>query len=68
MACFSSIKLLEKLDNALQANDNIFFYNEDFNKVTFISCQRHIVAEDIDKINLIKVIIFMKMILMIPVM
>ena len=68
MACFSSIKLLEKLDNALQANDNIFFYNEDFNKVTFISCQRHIAAEDIDKINLIKVIIFMKMILMIPVM
>ena len=28
------------------------FYNENFDKVTFIACQRHILAADLDKINL----------------
>ena len=32
------VKMLEKLDNSLQA---ILFYNEDFDKVPFIACQRH---------------------------
>ena len=44
--------MLEKLDNALHANDDILFRNEDFVKVTLIASQRHILAVDIDKINL----------------
>ena len=43
--------MLEKLDNALH-NDDAFFYNEDFDKVTFIANQRHILAVDLDKIDL----------------
>ena len=35
-------KMLEKLDNALHANYDMLFYNEDFNKLTFIACQRQI--------------------------
>ena len=49
--CFTS-KMLEKLDNALRANDDILFYDEDFEKVIIIACQRHILAADIDQINL----------------
>ena len=44
--------MLEKSDNALHANDDILFYNEDFDKVTFIACERHILAADLAKINL----------------
>ena len=44
--------MLEKLDNALHTNDDILFYNEDFDKVTFIANQRHILAVDLDKIKL----------------
>ena len=44
--------MVEKFDNASRANDDILFYNEDFDKVTFISNQRHILAVDLDKINL----------------
>ena len=44
--------MLEKLDNALHANDDILFRNEDFVKATLIASQRHILAIDIDKINL----------------
>ena len=44
--------MLEKLVNALHANNDILFYNEDFNKVTFITCQRHILAAALDKIKL----------------
>ena len=36
---FDTSKTLEKLDNALQANDDILFYNEDFKKVRFIANQ-----------------------------
>ena len=45
-------KLLEKFDHALGTNDGILFYNEDLDKVTFITEQRHILAIDLDKINL----------------
>ena len=45
-------KMLEKFDNALHANDDILSYNEDFNNVTFITNQRHILAVVLDKINL----------------
>ena len=44
--------MFEKRDNALHANYDILFYNEYFNRVTFISCQRQILAEDLDKIKL----------------
>ena len=30
----------------------MLLYNEDFNKVTFIVCQRHILAADLDKVKL----------------
>ena len=49
---FVTSKMLEKLDNALHANDDILFYNEDFNKMRFISCHRYILAENLDKIKL----------------
>ena len=44
--------MLEIPDNALHATDDILFYNEDFNKVTFIACQRHNLAAYLDKIKL----------------
>ena len=47
--------MLEKCNNALRANDDILFimiYNEDFDKVTFIANQRHILFADLDNINL----------------
>ena len=43
--------MLEKFDNALHANDDMLFFNEDFNIVIFIANQRHIFAVDPDKIN-----------------
>ena len=44
--------MLEKLDNALHANDDMLFYNEDFDKVTFIANQTNNFAVDLDKVNL----------------
>ena len=49
---FVASKMLEKLDNAFHPNDDIFFYNEDFNKVIFIACQKQILAADLDNIEL----------------
>ena len=49
---FVTNKMLEKLDNAFHPHDDILFYNEDFDKVTFIANQRYIIAVDLDKINL----------------
>ena len=48
---FVTSKMLQKLDNALHANDDILCYNEDFDKVTFIANQRFILAVDLDKVN-----------------
>ena len=50
--CFVTSKKLEKLDD-------ILFYNEDFDKASFIACQRQILI----KLNLIMIITFMKIIL-----
>ena len=44
--------MFEKLDNASKANYDILFYKEDFDKITVIACQRHILGVDFDKINL----------------
>ena len=43
--------MLEKLDNALHANDYILFYSEHLDKVTFTANQRHILAVNLDKVN-----------------
>ena len=59
---FGTSKMLEKLGNALHANEVMLFYNEDFNKVSVIACQRYIRAADLKSI-VIMIIIFMKMIL-----
>ena len=44
--------MLGKLANALHATDDMLFCNEDFHKFSLIACQRHILAADLDKINL----------------
>ena len=44
--------MLEEFDNALHPNDEILFFNENFNKVPFIASQRYILAVGLDKINL----------------
>ena len=49
---FVTKKILEKLDNSLHANDDILLFNKDFDKVFFITNQRHILILDLDKINL----------------
>ena len=49
---FVTSKILEHFDKSLLANDEIFFFNKDFNIVTFIANQRHIYAAGLDKINL----------------
>ena len=49
--CVTS-KMLETFHNALLDNDDILFFNQDFNKVTFIANLIHFIAVDLDKINL----------------
>ena len=49
---FVTSKMLRKFDKVLLAADKILVFNEDFNKVTFIANQRHILVVDLDKINL----------------
>ena len=58
---FVTSKMLGKLNNALHANDDILFYNADFDKVSFIASQRHVLP--VDLLILIMIIIFMMMIL-----
>ena len=48
---FVTSKTLEKLDT-LHGNDDTSLHNEGFDKVTFISNQRHVLPVDLDKINL----------------
>ena len=55
--------MLEKLHNALHANDDIIFYNRNFDKVTFIANQRHILAVHFTESILIMIAILMKMVL-----
>ena len=49
---FVTSKMLDKFDNTLHSNDDILFYNEDFDKVTFIANQKDILAVDFEKIIL----------------
>ena len=39
---FITSKILEKFDNALYANDDILFYNNDFDKVKLNANLKHI--------------------------
>ena len=41
--------MLQKIDRALLANDDVLFFNEYFHKVAFISNRREILPKDIDK-------------------
>ena len=43
--------MLEKINNALLAHDDMFFFNKDFHKVTFITNQINVLAVDLNKIN-----------------
>ena len=49
---FATSKMLETFDKAFLANDDISFFNKDFNKITFVSSQRHIPAVDLNKVYL----------------
>ena len=53
---FITSKMLEKIDKALLVNDDILFFNEDFEdlEVTLIANQRHILGVALDKFNLDK--------------
>ena len=46
---FITSKIIEEIDNALHADDDILFYNEDFDSSHM---QKHILAADLDKIQL----------------
>ena len=49
---FFTRKILEAFDNKLLPNEDLVFFNEDFNnKVTFIAKQRHVLSVGLDKIN-----------------
>ena len=62
---FVTSEMLEKLDNALHANDEILFYSEYFVKVTFIACHWKIFLMHILlKLVLIMTIILIKMLLL----
>ena len=49
---FVTSKMREKFDNTLNTNDDVLFLNEDFDKATIIVNQKHILAVDLEKINL----------------
>ena len=44
--------MFEKFDKSLLTDNDILFFNEDINNVTFIANQRHILGVDLDKVNL----------------
>ena len=44
--------MLEKFHDALNANDDILFFDKDFSKVIFFANQIDILGIDLDKINI----------------
>ena len=54
--------MFEKFHDALNANDDILFFDEDFSKVTFFTNQMGILVVDLDKLTLMVIVVFMKMI------
>ena len=49
---FVTSKMLEKFHDALRANNDILFFDEDFSKVTFFPNEMGILHVDLDKIDL----------------
>ena len=49
---FFTSKILETFHDALFANDDILFFDEDFSKVTFFANEMGIIGADLDKNNL----------------
>ena len=49
--CLNKYETQRTCDKAVAYSD-IFYYNEDFDKITFIATHRHILAVNLDKINL----------------
>ena len=49
---FVTSKMFEKFVKSLLTDNDILFFNEDINNVTFIANQRHILGVDLDKVNL----------------
>ena len=56
--CVMKLLMIIYLDDPLHTNDDILFYNEEFNKIIFIACKIHNSAADLDKSNLMMIIIF----------
>ena len=48
---FVASKMFETFHDALNANDDILFFDEDFNKATFFANQMDIFDADCDQIN-----------------
>ena len=44
--------MLEKFQDSILADDDIFFFEEDFSKVIFYANEMGILVVDLDKINL----------------
>ena len=49
---FATSKMLERSDDALNASDDLLFFDKDFSKLTFFANQMDILGVDFDKINL----------------
>ena len=49
---FITNKMLEKIQDSILADDDIFFFEEDFSKVIFYANEMGILVVDLDKINL----------------
>ena len=62
---FFTKKILEKFDNNFHANDDTLFHSEDFDKVTHIANQKHIIVTDLEKLILIIILMRMNLILLV---
>ena len=62
---FFTKKILEKFDNNFHANDDTLFHSEDFDKVTDIANQKHIIVTDLEKLILIIILMRMNLILLV---
>ena len=49
---FVTYKMVQKFHDALLANDDIFFFDKNFSKVTFFANEIDVFSVDFDKINL----------------
>ena len=61
--CIPDTKMLEKLDNALHANDDILFFNEYFDKSHLFLIKNIVLMQILIRLILIVIKTFIKMIL-----